>query len=181
MLELEFEKRQLAVSAAERETDYVLIDALFFASLMVEEGEAVRVAIVYNADGADGLAREVDTSPEGNDEVPTPAWDVTRLNRRPFDASTLAKLSPGLRYGTHLVVVGGSGADLWIDGIARRNLQTDGGRVARIAAPRSGVLVFEQQNEEILRFETGRSISPAIDVLGTDGPVRTAVGAITGQ
>jgi hypothetical protein len=70
---------------------------------------------------------------------------------------------------------------MWIDGIARRNHRTDGGTAVRIAAPRPGTLVFEQGFNEVFRYERGVIPRPHFDVLGLDGPVRAAVGAMTGD
>lgn len=59
--------------------------------------------------------------------------------------------------------------------------RTDGGELIRVAAPRPGVLVFEQGWYECFRFEGGKQLSPSVDVLGTDGPARVAIGQITGM
>ncbi len=181
MLQSVIEERNIPLEANEREVLFSLVDTVFFASLMREEGEPVRIAVVHDDGGAEGLAKALDASPE-NDEDPARAWDVTGIARRPFEASSLAKLARGLEYGVQLVVVGGTQAgDLWIDGIARRVERTDGGDAMRIAAPRPGVLVFEHQMTEVLRFEAGQQVPPTIDVLGADGLVRDAVGKITGD
>jgi hypothetical protein len=166
---------------SERETLFALVDTVFFASLMVEEGEPVRVAVVHDAQGSAGLANVLDSNFHGEwGDDPPPAWDITQIDRRPFDAPTLAKLSRGLKYGSQLAVVGGMVPDLWIDGIARRHPRTDGGDVARIAAPRPGVLVFEVENGEWLRFEAGQRVQSSINVFADDCPIRAAVGRITG-
>jgi len=180
MLATLFAERRMNPTPSERASLFALVDTVFFASLMIEEGESVRVAVVHDAAGAAGLAKVVDVSTAG-DGVPRLAWDVTAITRRPFEAATLAKVSRGLEYGRQLVVVGGDERGLWIDGIARRLPRTDGGDVVRIAAPRPGVLVFERRSEQILRFEAGAEITPPIDVLGREGPVRAAVHAITGE
>jgi hypothetical protein len=174
------EERALRLSEAQREAAYALVDTLFFASLMAEESEPVRVAIVHHEGGAAGLAQVMDTDCDP-EEGASPAWNVTAISKQRFDARSLAKLSRGIEYGTQLVVVGGTGAELWIEGIARRLPRTDGGDAMRIAAPRPGVLVFEEGFEEALRFEAGERVPPSLDVLGRHGPVRNAVGAITGD
>ena len=174
------EDRVLRLSEAQREAAHALVDTLFFASLMVEEGESVGVAVVHHEAGAAGLAQVMDTDCDP-EEGASPAWNVTAISRQRFDARSLAKLSRGIEYGTQLVVVGGTGAELWIEGIARRLPRTDGGDAMRIAAPRPGVLVFEEGFEEVLRFEAGERVPPGLDVLGRAGPVRAAVGAITGD
>jgi hypothetical protein len=164
----------------DRETILALADTVFFAGMMLEEGAPVRVAVAHDDGGSAGLAKVLDSSPEstGADYDPEPAWGVTQISRRPFDAPTLAKLSRGLKYGAQFVVVGGTGADLWIDGIARRNPHTDGGPVIRIATPRPGVLVFEAMNWEWLRFDAGQRVT-TVDVIRDDCPVRAAIGKIT--
>ncbi len=182
MLEQLFNERALRVDDTAKKTLFTLVDTVFFASLMLEEGEPVRVAIVYEEGGSTALAGATDSSPHGlEEEGPPVAWHVTQLARRALTARELAKLSRGLKYGTHLIVVGGKHPDLWIDGFARQAPETDGGEVTRIAAPRPGVLVFEQGEREFLRFDAGERVPPAIEVLRTDGPVRDAVGAITGD
>jgi hypothetical protein len=169
-------------AAGARETLVTLVDTVFFASLKVEESEPIQVAIVHDEKGAAGLSAVVDTSPEtSGDEARDPAWDVVEIEPRPFDPRTLAKLSRGLRYGTHLAVVGGRAPDLRIDGIARRQRRSNGGAVTRIAAPRAGVLVFEEEDRELLRFDAGERAAPPIDVLGEDGPVREVIAKIAGE
>lgn len=161
-----------------------LLDVVFFASLSVVEGTIVRVAVVHHERGAAGLAEVRDSSPpEGYPEEPDPelAWDVTPLVPRPLDVGTLAKLSCGMEYGAQVVVIGGDEDHLRIEGIARRRKWTNGGDVVRIAAPRPGVLVFEMGFAEVLRFEAGERSTPALNVFGLDGPIRTAVGAIVGE
>jgi hypothetical protein len=165
-----------------RETLVALVDTVFFASLKREESEPVQVAVVHDEKGAPGLSVVLDTSPEASgNETPEPAWDVVEIEPRPFDPRTLAKLSRGLRYGTHLAIVGGRAPDLRIEGIARRHRRSNGGPVTRIAAPRPGVLVFEEEDRELLRFDAGERGTPPIDVLGEDGPVRAAVATSAGE
>lgn len=180
MLERLVAEQKLRISAAELEAISLLVDTVFFASLVIEEAEPVRIAIVHDAEGAAGLAKVVDGSPD-NGEHPPPAWDVTEIPRKAFDVPTLAKLSRGIRYGSQLAVVGGTGRELWIDGVARIRRRTDGGASIRIAAPRPGVLVFERHMSQVLRFEGGQQARPPIDVIGRGGPVRRAIGKITGE
>lgn len=155
-----------------------LVDTLFFASLMVEEGEPVRIAIVHEEDGALSLEKMRDES-AFNEESPELAWSVTRIPAQPFDAATLAKLSRGIEYGTQVVVVGGR-EELRIEGIARRKRGTDGGSATRIAAPRPGVLVFEQHERQVLRYEAGGQVRSASNVFGKGGPMHAAMSAICG-
>jgi len=84
-----------------------LVDSLFFASLMIEEGDPVRVAIVHHPDGAAGLETVTDDSPPEGEEEPERAWSVTAIPEQPFDAATLAKISRGIEYRSQLVVIGG--------------------------------------------------------------------------
>lgn len=180
MFEKLIEEHTPNVSESAKKTLLAVIDTVFFASLMREEGEAVRVAVIYEKRGIVELSTITDSRTQiwGEDGPPL-AWDVTAIARRKFTPRELAKLSKGLKYGTHLAVVTGSESDLWIQGIARRQPNTDGGEVDRIAAPRPGSLIIEHAERELLRFEAGEQLPPSLDVLGTDGPVRKAVGAIT--
>jgi hypothetical protein len=150
-----------------------LVDTLFFASMTIEEGEPVPVAIVYDPRGAAGLADILDETP--NRLGQHHAWDVTEIPRREFDVPTLAKLARGIEYGSQLVVVGGEGSSLWIDGIARVARRTDGGRALRIAAPQPGMLVFERRTDQLLRYERGTRTTRHMDVIGRRGPVRRAL------
>ena len=171
---------QFRVDAALMKTLAELADVVFFASLIPEEGEPVRVAIVYHQQGAEGLAGVYDASRE--EEDPPLAWDVTSFRPSRLTATALAKFSRGLEYGTRLVVVGGrahEGNGLNIEGVARRLPYADGGDVIRLAAPRPGVLAFERGSREILRFQDGESVPSGLDVFGDEGPIRTAIGAIT--
>lgn len=182
MLAEVIEERRVDMAPSERAALFALVDTVFFASLMLEEGEPVRVAIVHDEGGAAGLASTLDATPDAwGEDGPPPAWDVTPIAPIAFTPRNLAKLSRGLDYGTHLAVVGGPPHDLYIDGIARRTPRTDGGDVTRIAAPRPGVIVFELQHRELLRFDAGERVPAAIDVLSGHCCVREAVGAITGD
>jgi len=176
------EEKRIALVDGARETLFELVDTVFFASLMLEEGEAVRIAVVHDEGGASSLETITDSEPVDWGGEPAPlAWDVTRIERHPFEPRVLGKLSRGLKYGTHLLVVGGRSPTLWVDGIARRAPRTNGGRVTRIAAPRPGVLAFEEEDRELFRFDAGERVSPAVDVLSDMCPVRSAVATIIGQ
>lgn len=171
-------KRKADVEERQLDVLSVLIDVVFFSSLSIEEGHPARVAVVYDPGGAKGLARVVDG--DSADAHPARAWRVTRLSPQPYNAETLARFARGLEYGQQIVVVGGTRPDkLQIHGIARRVAQTDGGQAWRFAAPRPGVVVFEQNYSELFRYEDGRAVPPSFDVLGEDGRVRSAIGKIT--
>lgn len=176
-------ERDLQLESSARDTLFSLVDTVFFASMMIEEGEPVRVAVVHVDGGAAELAEVKDASPETPEEQLSPAlaWDVTQIDRRSFEPASIAKMSPAVRYGTHLIVVGGRAPDLWIDGIARRTPRTDGGGVTRIAAPRPGVVVFEEGYEELLRFDAGRRVPPSVNVFTNECPARKIISAITGS
>ena len=180
ILEQYFHARNVVTRSIDTSVVAALADEVLFASFIGREGNGVALAVVYHPQGARGLARIVG-APEAEAEVPAFAWSVTRLRAHPFAAASLAKVARGLRYGTQLVVVGGSANDLRIDGIAQRNHRTDGGDVLRIAAPRAGSLVFEHGHFEALRYEAGKRWLPALNVLGIDGPVRSAIGRMTGD
>ncbi|HEY0250471.1 MAG TPA: hypothetical protein VGC41_03050, partial [Kofleriaceae bacterium] len=173
--------KEVSISTKDRNLIATLLDVVFFASMTIVEGAMARVAVVFHEGGAKGLAAVLDGAAASLDEDRGPAWDVTPLAPMDLDVATLAKLSRGLEYGAQIVVISGSARRLRIDGIARRRKSTDGGDVVRIAAPAPGVIVFEQAFDEILRFEAGQRVSPALNVLGTDGPIRDAVGAIVGD
>ena len=172
--------KEVGVEARGRRLLTALVDTVFFASMITVEGSMARVAVVFHPEGAAGLAKVRDQSGDLGDE-PELAWDVTPLVATELDVASLAKLSRGLEYGRQVVVIRGTVNRLRIDGIARRRKNTDGGDVVRITAPRPGVIVFERAFQEILRFEAGQRLSPALDVLGEDGPIRDAVGAIVGE
>lgn len=161
-----------------RQTMSTILDTMFFASLQVEESEAVRVAVVYARGGAAELEATVDAHPIQDD--PSPAWDVTRMPPIDLTAAGLAKFSRALEYGKQLAIIGGFGRTLRIEGIARRRRRTDGGNVTRIAAPRPGVLVFERGFRELFRFSAGLHVEPRLDVVGKAGPVRDAIARISG-
>jgi hypothetical protein len=179
MLTRKLDEKGIELDKDGRELLFEIVDTVFFASLMVEESEPVRVAVVHHEQGARGLAAVVDDSEASDGEK---AWDVTELAPRDLTAEGLAKLSRGIEYGAQLVVIGGTqGGKLRIEGTARRMSRTDGGDAIRIAAPRPGVLVFEQGWHERLRFEGGEPQNPNVDVLSTNGPGRIAIGRITGS
>lgn len=158
------------------ETLHILLDEVFFASLMIDEGEPVRFAIVYCAEGIEALKNTTDSDvqPWGKDGPPY-AWDVTALTPRQLNAKALAKFSVGLKYGTHLIVVSGVETELQIVGFARRNLHTDGGDTIRIAAPKPGTIVIENYDNEVFRFEAEASKNKTFEVMDSQCPVRGKV------
>lgn len=168
---------QIPASQFEVDTDTMktlatLADIVFFASLIPEEGEPVRVAVVYHQQGAEGLVSV--------NNAARLKWDVTAFEPSTFTPTKLAKFSRGLEYGAQLVVVGGrdgEGDGLRIEGVARR--LSDAGHVIRLAAPRPGVLAFERGSREILRFKDGEHVDSALDVFDNEGPIRTALNKIT--
>lgn len=178
MLRRLLREKNTFVGAVEEATAFALVDGLFFASQILEESEPTRVALVYHPEGAAGLRNVVDSSPVEHED-PELAWDVTAMQDIDFEPRALAKLARGLEYGRQVVVIGGNGTKLRIGGTARRIPRTDGGDVFRIAAPRPGTLVFEHHYRATLRYEAGQQVSPGVDVLGRNGPVRTALGRIT--
>jgi hypothetical protein len=177
------ENRNVALPPDEVETSLQIVDAVFFASMSIEEGEPIRIAVVHHIRGAAGLAEVLDESPgyEQSDEPPPSAWDVTEFEPRPLDVASLAKFARGIEYGAQMIVIGGSGDGLRIEGVARMRPRADGGSVVRIAAPRPGVIVFERGERQLLRFENGQHVRRSVDVLGEHGPVRNAINAIIGD
>jgi hypothetical protein len=170
--------RQIKVPRIEVQTLSMILDTVFFASLMVEESEAVRVGVVHAPGGSAELEKMLDEWPPNEDDIPT--WDVTRISPIDLSATLLAKFSRALEYGKQLAIIAGTGRRLQIEGIARRLPRTDGGSVTRIAAPRPGVLVFERGFDELFRFNAGVHVEPRVDVLGEPGPVRDAISRISG-
>src|SRR4051794_8453906 len=109
---------QVDPSAAETIRD--VTDGVFFASLMVDEDRPVRVAVVQIEGGCEELAGITDSEESiwGEDGPPL-AWDIMPIEARDFSPRELAKLSVGMKYGTHLAVVAGRSPNLKIVGIAR--------------------------------------------------------------
>lgn len=144
-----------------------LLDTVFFASLIPEEGEAVPIGVVY--EHQDALEKVFD----GENR----AWSVWRIHEVDFNAVNLKKMAHGVEYGRDLVVVAPRGDKLKITGIGRRAAFTDGGAVLRVAAPRPGVLVLEARAGQICgRYMPGaQSLSDDVDVLWEDGLVLKAL------
>jgi hypothetical protein len=144
-----------------------LLDTIFFASLMTEEGEAVPICVVY--EHHDPLEKVFDGDSQ--------AWLVWRMHESDFNPLSLKKLAHGVEYGRDLVVVAPRGRQLKITGIGRRTAFTDGGAVLRVAAPRPGVLVLEGRTGQLCgRYEPGaESLNDDVDVLWKDGLVLRAL------
>jgi hypothetical protein len=176
LLDEHLKERKLRISREAKSILANIIDIVFFASLTVEESEAVRIAVAVTVHGPQRLERERDTRSQDGTGIPT--WEVTRIIPIPLTVESLAKFSRCLEYGRQLAIL--SGKRPRIVGIARRIIGTNGGGVPRIAAPRPGVLVFEMESEEQFRFEAGRKLPPRIDVLAQAGPVRDAISTISG-
>jgi hypothetical protein len=153
------------------ETLAALAETVFFTSLIHDENESVKIAIVFHEGGASGLRAVLNSSRDAPPDDEEPAWDVTAIDARDFDPPTLAKLSKGLEYGRQSAVVGFCGGRLVIDGIARRLQTTNGGNVVRVAASRPGAFVVEYGASEWLRYEAGARMRPPFDVFDDDGPV----------
>ncbi|TKD03147.1 putative sensor domain DACNV-containing protein [Polyangium fumosum] len=145
-----------------------IVDTVFFASMMPEEGEPVPIAVVVDADNC--LEEVVDDSPWGGDER---AWFVWRFAELEFNPKNLKKLAHGIEYGRDLAVVTIRDGVPIMTGIARRQPFTNGGNVVRIAAPRPGVLVLEDQDGQLgVRYEAGHEMPADVEVFLEDGPVR---------
>jgi len=147
--------------------------------MTIEEGEHVRVSIVHDDNGADGLARVADESP-GSEEYPELAWDVTAIPRRDFDPPTLAKLCRGIEYGAQLVVVGGNEKELSIDGVARIRRRTTEDRQSG-SPRRDPVRSSSNSTSPNPSLRAGREVPRPIDVVDSPGPARRAIGAIFGD
>ncbi|MDI1428804.1 putative sensor domain DACNV-containing protein [Polyangium sorediatum] len=144
-----------------------LLDTVFFASLMPEEGEAVPIGVVYEHEVA--LERVYDDGSQ--------AWLVWRIQEFDFNAINLKKMAHGVEYGRDLVVVAPRGNQLKITALARRAAFTDGGAVLRVAAPRPGVLVLEGRAGQLCgRYNPGaESLSDDVAVLWEEGLVSQAL------
>lgn len=150
------------IDAAQRDTMGHLADTLFFASLLEEEGHPVALEIVWLPGGAEELAGV--TTPPQCDVVPGPTWDVIRFaDRKPVSPESLRRVSRGLQYGRHRLVIGGTNRELRIDGIAieqRASAFSDNNQVVHLAAPRPGVVVFAIKDREVLRIDRGHVVLP---------------------
>jgi hypothetical protein len=178
LLKEHIQRIQVSISPLALQTLSTILDVVFFASLMVEESEPVRVGVVYAEHGVSTLNKVYDTEPSNEGVVAT--WDVTKIKPFPLDSKSLAKFSRGLEYGKQLAVIAGRGDRLRVEGTARRLPHTNGGNFPRIVAPRPGVIVFEKHFKELFRFEAGIHVPARIDVLGNTGPVRNAISRISG-
>lgn len=152
-----------------------IIDAVFFASTLVEEGEHVPLSVVVDLGG---LEDEVDGDPMIPNDQRGVAWSVTRFNPAvELTPKQLKKLARATEYGRDQIVVGPQADKLVISGIARRNRSSDGGHALRVAAPRSGVLVLEGLNRFLLHYEAGELTRNVFDVVWNEGPVRSSLEA----
>lgn len=164
-----FERMQLLrdVEPKSRESFLRIIDTVFFASMMHEEGEPVPIAVVVDPNHQ--LEEVVDDSPYGGGER---AWFVWRLAKREFNPKSLKKFAHGIEYGRDLAVVTVRDGVPVITGIARRQPFTNGGKVVRVAAPRPGVLVLEGQDRQLgVRYEAGHEMPADVEVFQEPGPV----------
>ena len=150
-----------------------LIEKVFFASMMPEEGELVPLGLVVD-DG--NLEEKTDSSHDGDED--NRAWIVLRMDPMPLTSRDLKRLAHGTEYGRDLVVVGLHEKEWAMTGIARRRPVTDGGDALRIAAPRPGVLVLEGLNRQLgVRYEVGLEAPRDVEVLMEKGPVLDALQA----
>jgi hypothetical protein len=153
-----------------------ILDAVFFASMMPEEGELVPIGVVVDLDDRLEETRNGDAS--ADPYADQRAWFVWRIDPLPLSPRTLKRLAHGVQYGRDLVVVTKRESGLVITGVARRRTFTDGGEVLRIAAPRPGVLVLEGKNRQLgARYEAGRELPNDIEVFEEEGPVLEALRA----
>jgi len=154
-----------------------ILDAVFFASMMPEEGEVVPVGVVVDLDDRleEVLNGDVTTASPYLDNR---AWFVWRIDAISLSPSALKKMAHGVQYGRDLVVVTRRESRLVITGIARRRTFTDGGEVLRIAAPRPGVLLLEGKHRQlVVRYEAGRELPNDVEVFEEEGPVLEALRA----
>ncbi len=149
-----------------------IIDVVFFASMMLEEGGTLPVAVLIDYGE---LERVTSVDHDFRDGTPERAWTVTRLDPSPLTPTNLKRIARGVTYGRDAVVVAHPPTGLQITAIARRNLRTDGGNVLRVAAPRPGVLVLEGATYFLTKYEAGEFGEDDLEVVRRDGPLRRAL------
>ena len=74
------QRGDLAFDAQRSRILTALADTVFFASLAVEEGAPVRVAIAYHEHGAAGLASVVEADAAVATKEPQVAWEIGRAH-----------------------------------------------------------------------------------------------------
>jgi len=158
-----------------RDAHLDILEVVFFASMMLEEGETVPIGVVIDHDGRLEDVLERDSGQAGRE--PERAWFVVRFAPIDLSPASLKRVARGTAYGRDLVVVQKRNERLIISGLARRRERTDGGDALRIAAPRPGVLILETFGEQMYRYDVGRTSPVATNVFLWDGPVRTALEA----
>src|SRR5688500_4688989 len=94
--------RQIKVPRVEFQTLSTILDTVFFASLMIEEGEAVRVGVVHAPRGSAELERVQDGAPHNEDDIAT--WELTTISPLELSAGSLAKFSRALEYGKQVAI-----------------------------------------------------------------------------
>lgn len=161
-----------------REALLELAETLFFASLATEEKAAVRVAIAWALDDKSlGSVRDDDEYPSQYDE-PELAWEVLPLDCRAFTVSNIVKASALVEYGRGALAIGGRAGEFVIEGVARRNPRTNGGRTIVAVAPAPGVVSLYFELNEFFRYERGAAVDLTPDVLFEAGPVLDAINGV---
>jgi hypothetical protein len=136
-----------------------LAETLFFASLGAEEKELTRVALVWSPDGSSGLQRMTDAISS------EPCWDLLLFEKpRPFDVDVLIKTAPVTDFGISVLVIGGSGGGLVIEGVAHRRPSTLGPPPLILVADSPGSVAIFVAGTEIFRFERGMFRRSTLDV-----------------
>lgn len=101
-----------------------ILDTVFFASLEKEEGEAVRISVVFHPQGADGLRAAQQLAHVGGASFQTSVWQVLQFSSNsdvtPFTVENLVKIAAVTAARRTAIVVGEHDGELAIVGVARR-------------------------------------------------------------
>lgn len=144
---------------------------LFFASLATEEKEPTRVAVAWHSEGVNGLRSEKDYL------IPHPdmdhrgkpnhlSWEVLAIEPIPFDVANVAKFAPLAEFGTSVLTVTRINNNFFIDGVARRRPNSNGGNCFVLLAEAPGVISIQARGLELFRFERGEAVSPPPYIFG---------------
>jgi len=141
-----------------------IIDTAFFASLGKEEGEPIRVQIVYHQDGLGQLNKVRDQESIADGTMPRAAWQVipfaTKSGVTEFNVENLRKIAPASDLPRSYVVLGTRDSKLVIHGIAHRLEHTyfrpDGeDDILFVQAPKPGHMTLTHQGHSCY-YEDGR-------------------------
>lgn len=148
-----------------------IVDELYLASMMTEEGSTSPLAVVLETSPKLDSLEFTDA-----DDDRGPLWFVVRFAPLELTAKCLKRMARGTQYGRDLIVVDYHCRKLV--GIAQRRELSDGGHAAHIAAPRPGVIILEGRNNQVAgKYADGALVPLDSDVLNDPGPVLEALRA----